>query len=660
MPTRSEVESLVEKAKSGALALGPELESALGKGEVDRSGALMLAGIVLGQPPTTEQVLRVLPDVPDAESFALLAANAVGDKLSMLLGLLEQDKLPDDRDALALLLATELLGKQKPPPRLLAELRERARRKVAWEAVPSLAAAAAALKDRETYQIDPELKAQPAEATKAREALRKQLAGPLLEQLPQTARSGPAFTVQRQGPKVGRNEPCHCGSGKKYKRCCADKDAEAQAKADPAEQLRAAAAQLAPSNLAAMRVPDLLKLDLATLRPDALVEAYLRLTDFHRWEEAEKVLEVISSRTDLPEGRVPDDYRLDYIDVALAYSNLEAADRQRAKLSDPKVLRPATLLAFELLRRQEPNLKLADDIALRALREPEGPESIELAYTLLDRYPGLGILVARGALSETRPKDSERLLEEVEVARERIGLPKDDLGWDTFDALMKSRLEMRARLRLDAAASQERDDLVRKAEEASSRIAELEEKLNKARASEQAAAAGPAPSPADDEERRRLKQKVSELKSQIASGNEERLGLRRSLAELSEKVSEAEPLRAARPEAEAEPVEEGEEVREEDRPRALMVPRFEKGAVDSLESLPSRIARDAVLKAAELATGNESAWRDAKKLSRMSDLLSARVGIHHRMLFRVRERDLHVEEVVPREGFEAAIRRRQK
>ncbi len=26
---------------------------------------------------------------------------------------------------------------------------------------------------------------------------------------------------RRQNPKVGRNEPCPCGSGKKYKRCCA-------------------------------------------------------------------------------------------------------------------------------------------------------------------------------------------------------------------------------------------------------------------------------------------------------------------------------------------------------------------------------------------------------------------------------------------------------
>ena len=30
----------------------------------------------------------------------------------------------------------------------------------------------------------------------------------------------PSETVVRQGPKVGRNEPCPCGSGKKYKACC--------------------------------------------------------------------------------------------------------------------------------------------------------------------------------------------------------------------------------------------------------------------------------------------------------------------------------------------------------------------------------------------------------------------------------------------------------
>jgi hypothetical protein len=30
---------------------------------------------------------------------------------------------------------------------------------------------------------------------------------------------GDVQTVRREGPKVGRNDPCPCGSGKKYKKC---------------------------------------------------------------------------------------------------------------------------------------------------------------------------------------------------------------------------------------------------------------------------------------------------------------------------------------------------------------------------------------------------------------------------------------------------------
>ncbi|HVU15876.1 MAG TPA: YchJ family protein [Candidatus Didemnitutus sp.] len=30
----------------------------------------------------------------------------------------------------------------------------------------------------------------------------------------------PGKTVRRESPKVGRNDPCPCGSGKKFKKCC--------------------------------------------------------------------------------------------------------------------------------------------------------------------------------------------------------------------------------------------------------------------------------------------------------------------------------------------------------------------------------------------------------------------------------------------------------
>jgi hypothetical protein len=47
---------------------------------------------------------------------------------------------------------------------------------------------------------------------------------PLMEVSPPTANIGPAAMavsqVKHTQPKTGRNEPCPCGSGKKYKKCC--------------------------------------------------------------------------------------------------------------------------------------------------------------------------------------------------------------------------------------------------------------------------------------------------------------------------------------------------------------------------------------------------------------------------------------------------------
>ena len=41
--------------------------------------------------------------------------------------------------------------------------------------------------------------------------------------------SGKGVTFRRDGKKVGRNDPCPCGSGKKYKKCCLPKEPEVRA-----------------------------------------------------------------------------------------------------------------------------------------------------------------------------------------------------------------------------------------------------------------------------------------------------------------------------------------------------------------------------------------------------------------------------------------------
>ena len=37
---------------------------------------------------------------------------------------------------------------------------------------------------------------------------------------PNQPAGAPAQPIVREEQKIGRNDPCHCGSGKKYKKCC--------------------------------------------------------------------------------------------------------------------------------------------------------------------------------------------------------------------------------------------------------------------------------------------------------------------------------------------------------------------------------------------------------------------------------------------------------
>lgn len=49
-------------------------------------------------------------------------------------------------------------------------------------------------------------------------------------------------------PTPGRNEPCHCGSGRKYKQCCLEKDAAARRKARASEEQPATGGGAAPAD----------------------------------------------------------------------------------------------------------------------------------------------------------------------------------------------------------------------------------------------------------------------------------------------------------------------------------------------------------------------------------------------------------------------------
>lgn len=79
-------------------------------------------------------------------------------------------------------------------------------------------------------------------------------------------------------PKVGRNQPCPCGSGKKYKQCCLDKDQaferEALAAARQARHDDERYDELANASNAVVDLIDAGRLDDAEAAAHALVERF--------------------------------------------------------------------------------------------------------------------------------------------------------------------------------------------------------------------------------------------------------------------------------------------------------------------------------------------------------------------------------------------------
>jgi tetratricopeptide (TPR) repeat protein len=135
--------------------------------------------------------------------------------------------------------------------------------------------------------------------------------------------------------KTGRNDPCHCGSGKKYKRCCLEKDnAVAAAAAETKQQASLERAKNFLGAVAEQMGPD-----------DGLDEASNAVVDMvhaGKFDEAEAAAQELLVR--YPE--VHDGYdRLGMVAEARGDKKLAAAyyrkvvefARQRADLYDPQL-----------------------------------------------------------------------------------------------------------------------------------------------------------------------------------------------------------------------------------------------------------------------------------------------------------------------------------
>ena len=476
--------------------------------------------------------------------------------------------------------------------------------------------------------------------------------------------------IERAGthdaPKVGRNDPCPCGSGRKFKKCCGRPGATPLQTETHEDRLRPDR-QLSPEQLRDLPTPLLARLPFDELDAAAHREVTVALSIGRHLPGLGRALEswvrrpndddadhdavladgliVLASHPDAP-GR-PEDLN----GLVSALRTVEAREPVRAMLAASA---PTTREDWDTL----------DALLQAALHQPPG-HTLDAAAILLASHPGIATFLLRGVALDAHPADGHTAAGYVAFARDLIGagpddplpavlrlLDRDDAHADAQQAqvaeerearaaLEEKLAELRAAMRRTRAANEQLENDLQSGRDALARL-EADDADDEAPA-------------VDPEELRRLRTKVRELKGRIEEGKHER-------SELRDRLDEAERVTPDETPQETHDHDHEEEADASDglEPTRLRVPEWSGRARKSLAGLPGSIAQQAIVLAAQLAVGDPLARRGAKKLEGFENLRRARVGIHYRLLYVLHDDTLEVVDVLARENLDSHLGRFRK
>jgi len=567
----------------------------------------VLLSLAAGRPVPAEALVEGLSLLPWASLVAAIAPRCVGDVDAALIAAVRDLRLPPLHAAVALRIAARSRRVEA-----CGLARAMIRREQLAEVEDLLSGMATELDDASLLEVlQREGVPLPPEDIGRKLATLDGLAlGEVLDTLPvdppPTATSG--FTVKRQGSKVGRNDACPCGSGRKFKKCHAGREDELEV--------------LTAERLAAMTGPELVNLQ---------VPEDLRVEHVHalvRRLELDRVVELVEDLK-VPEA---------VIDDALATAAYLGRDD----------LIPRLACRTEAPMPLAVRMRLADD-ALDVLDEAARRETpIEVAYGALDGgAPALAIHLLRGLIPCAGREQAPELFCVLLEARDKLGLdPVDPIeahlarfeGWGgkVEDLVAKERLQgERIKKELDALrvqASKMRGELDRRPERSPSAPVVV-------------------PTIVDSRELDELRGALALLKSQHKAVHEDRNRLRREL-----RAAQAEETPAATEvtvEAEV-PDEEVEDVVVERQP--FRMPTFDPAFTKALAEVPEPIRRGAIELIGRLAAGRDDAFHNARPLRGKREVWRVRLMRSYRILFLPEADRLRVLDLVHRQDLERRIR----
>ena len=610
--------------------------------------------------------IGVCEDILDsAPCFALQDTRAI----EPLLQAATAEALPFERQSYAAALAAELtvtLGEDPQPVR-----------KVLWKLEHSTRAPEVQLMVAQSLRLldqGQDSKQPPAPFWSA-----FQLSDLLPEHRPRTVVGG-TYTVRRPVAKLGRNDPCHCGSGKKYKKCCYTKDQEllrdaSQYAGTTRTDLKAKPGLVDdPYVVLEMRAHEVKQLSPAALSEGQLHSGYQRALAFGMRELAFEML-CESQRRAKDEAFDPGHFE-DLIEDVLQAGDLELARRIRDHCGEQAWWRPqAIAFRFDLLEHPERFEPLERDCR-KAVCEVSDEEAefdeplTRLAYDFAPRHPALAIAFARSAIAShpDRLFDNEMLLEVIRDARVDLDQqPDGDPAEALFDWIKdrgrhKKKVQaeneeiagLAGQLNTTLAVLDEKKRALRKTEES---LVTVSVELEKARGAAEADAHETRASATFDAEKeatlRRLRGQVESLKAEIGEQQSERRQLRKQLGDERKKLAALSESGALTTSPSA--AEEAAVVEPSGRP---MLPEYTDAFRKRLASLAPPLAAKAILAAGHFASHDEAIWRHTKPLERLPKHYRIRLGLDYRLIVHWQPgKILEIVDLIPRQDLESWIRR---
>ncbi len=642
--------------------------------------------------------------LPDPDIVARIAGHCQGDVAAALVEAMKEGRLSWEREGVALLLGAwwdQEKGEGNSRKPLVRQARLLCRKSLSLSGELLVVATAQLLEDDELSELVSRLGAFAfeEEARAMRTSLLDLATRAVLDGLPAraVARSSGWRPTRRAVPRIGRNEPCPCGSGKKYKRCCQTRDEQRLGDSSDIEGVteselrRNLEEHLTWDRLEELRAHELARLDPRRIDPGLHAAIVGKLVLFNEFQAIHRFFQTEGLASSLK------DHLLDAVDAALRQHRTDDARALLELVEEPADEMGMSLRMVLLMKELEesPVLVEMERLASNVLDE----DAVDFACDLVDsRWPHLGILVARGLLPVVTGFDRQTLLNSIGEARDRLDLPAIDPVENTLEAWLGDELESDRRLGRnlgrqplraldqddggdgdDSWASRESEPDGRDGSEAAPQRADVEhwqaleekevevrnlrDQLSELRgllqeqdgeSSGGIVESGPEADPRFVE----LRERVHRLKGELNQRHAERNQLRRQLDRMRKRVDaltvqQEESTAQPGPEVSAVPTERSEEPAGPLPPR---LPLFSKRFRERLTTVPEGVKRRAILTVGRIAAGDSAALRGARRLHADRDLHRQRIGRDYRLLFRFHEDELEVVDLLPRQDLERTLR----